>query len=114
MAIKVKRVYEEPKATDGVRILVDRLWPRGLKKENAQIDYWLKDLAPSTALRQWFNHDEKKWVAFQKRYAKELADKQALIDSIQSSAKEHTVTLLFGSKEMVCNNAVALRNFLVK
>lgn len=110
--IKIKRIYEEPKSSDGFRILVDRLWPRGVKKEKAAIDLWLKDIAPSDSLRKWFNHDPKKWLEFKKRYAKELADKQELIDSIKKEAKRRTVTLLFGSKEIEYNNAVALLNFI--
>lgn len=113
MTIKVKRIYEGPKKSDGFRILVDRLWPRGMKKDQAAIDLWLKDIAPSDSLRKWFSHDPKKWPEFQKRYAKELTDKQELIDTIKKEAKRKTVTLLFGTKEIEYNNAVALRNFIV-
>lgn len=113
MAIKVKRIYEESKITDGFRILVDRLWPRGIKKNEANIDLWLKDIAPSDSLRKWFNHDPKKWVGFQKRYAKELIDKQEFINIILKEAKKKTVTLLFGTKETEHNNAVALLNILL-
>lgn len=112
MTIKVKRIYEEPKKSDGFRILVDRLWPRGMKKDQAAIDLWLKDIAPSDSLRKWFGHDPKKWPEFQKRYAKELTDKQELVDTIKKEAKRKTVTLLFGTKEVEYNNAVALRNFI--
>lgn len=112
VTIKVKRIYEEPKKSDGVRILVDRLWPRGMKKEEAAIDLWLKDIAPSDSLRKWYNHDLKKWPEFQKRYAKELSNKQELIDSIKKEAKRKTVTLLFSSKENEYNNAIALRDFI--
>lgn len=110
--IKIKRVYEEPKKSDGLRILVDRLWPRGIKKEEAAINLWLKDIAPSDSLRQWFNHDVKKWPEFQKRYRTELAEKQELVDSVINQAKRKTVTLLFSTKETEYNNAVALVNFL--
>lgn len=110
--IQVKRIYEEPKKSDGYRVLVDRLWPRGVKKNEAAIDLWLKEIAPSDALRKWFNHDPKKWPEFQKRYAKELAHKQELIDVIKKETKLKTVTLLFGAKETEYNNAVALRNFI--
>ncbi|VVC75387.1 hypothetical protein AQUSIP_06770 [Aquicella siphonis] len=110
--IKVKRVYEEPDKSDGFRILVDRLWPRGVKKEKAAVDLWLKDIAPSDSLRKWFNHEPRKWSEFQKRYAKELVDKQELIKSIKKEAKSKTVTLLFGAKESEHNNAVALLNYL--
>lgn len=114
MAIKVKRIYEEPKKADGYRILVDRLWPRGIKKEEAEIDLWLKEIGPSDSLRKWFNHDAKKWTEFQKRYSKELANKEELINIIKKEAKKGTVTLLFGTKETEHNNAVALQNFLLK
>jgi|SRR5579885_125380 uncharacterized protein YeaO (DUF488 family) len=114
MPIKVKRIYEDPKKSDGFRILVDRLWPRGIRKEEAEIDLWLKEIAPSDSLRKWFNHDAKKWTEFQKRYAKELANKEDLISIIKNEAKQGTVTLLFGTKETEHNNAVALQNILLK
>lgn len=88
MNIQVKRIYEESNESDGFRILVDRLWPRGIKKTEANIDLWLKDIAPSDSLRKWFNHDPKKWTEFQKRYAKELIDKQEDIDIILKEAKK--------------------------
>lgn len=113
MKINVKRIYEEPKKSDGFRILVDRLWPRGINKEDAEIDLWLKDIAPSDSLRKWFNHDIKKWFEFQKRYAKELIEKKDLLHTIRSEAEKKNVTLLFGAKETEHNNAVALRNFLL-
>ncbi|KTD38313.1 uroporphyrin-III C- methyltransferase [Legionella moravica] len=106
--IEIKRIYEEPEKTDGFRILVDKLWPRGVKKEEAVIDLWLKEIAPSDLLRKWFNHDAQKWPEFQKRYAKELDDKRDLLDSIKEKAKQQKVTLLFASKETEHNNAVAL------
>ncbi len=113
MTIKIKRIYEEPKKSDGFRILVDRLWPRGIKKDQAAIDLWLKEIAPSDALRKWFDHDPKKWPEFQKRYAKELTAKQEWVDTVKKEAKRKTVTLLFGAKEAEYNNAVALRNFII-
>jgi uncharacterized protein YeaO (DUF488 family) len=113
MTIKVKRIYDESTRSDGFRILVDRLWPRGIKKSEANIDLWLKEIAPSDSLRKWFNHDPKKWIAFQKRYAKELIDKQESINIILKEAKKKTVTLLFGTKETEHNNAVALLNILL-
>lgn len=112
MTIKVKRIYDEPKKSDGFRILVDRLWPRGIKKEQAAIDLWLKEIAPSDVLRKWFDHDPKKWPAFQKRYAKELTAKPECVDIIKKAAKQKTVTLLFGTKEVEHNNAIALRHFI--
>lgn len=112
--IKVKRAYDQLAKSDGFRILVDRLWPRGLKKENAAIDLWLKEIAPSTVLRKWFNHDPMKWPAFQKRYAKELDKNEELIDIILKEAQKRTVTLIFCSKEEKYNNAVALQKILSK
>lgn len=113
MNIQVKRIYEESNESDGFRILVDRLWPRGIKKTEANIDLWLKDIAPSDSLRKWFNHDPKKWTEFQKRYAQEITDKQEDIDIILNEGKKKKVTLLFGSKETEHNNAVALLNILL-
>lgn len=113
MNIQVKRIYEESNESDGFRILVDRLWPRGIKKTEANIDLWLKDIAPSDSLRKWFNHDPKKWTEFQKRYAQEIIDKQEDIDVILNEEKKKKVTLLFGSKETEYNNAVALLNILL-
>ncbi|HAU0968314.1 TPA: DUF488 family protein [Legionella pneumophila] len=112
MNIQVKRIYEESNESDGFRILVDRLWPRGIKKTEANIDLWLKDIAPSDSLRKWFNHDPKKWTEFQKRYAQEIIDKQEDIDIILKEGKKR-VTLLFSSKETEHNNAVALLNILL-
>ena len=111
--IEIKRIYDTPKKSDGFRILVDKLWPRGVKKEDAAIDLWLKEIAPSDSLRKWFNHEPQKWPEFQKRYAKELADKQDLIDSIKEKAEQTTVTLLFASREIKHNNAVALLNIII-
>ena len=111
--IELKRIYEEPQTSDGFRILVDKLWPRGVKKDDANIDLWLKEIAPSDSLRKWFNHDAQKWAEFQKRYAKELEDKNHLIDSIKEKAKQQKVTLLFASKETEHNNAVALLNMIL-
>ncbi len=113
MNIHVKRIYEESNESDGFRILVDRLWPRGIKKTEANIDLWLKDIAPSDSLRKWFNHDPMKWIEFQKRYAQEIIDKQEDMDIILKEAKKKKVTLLFGSKETEHNNAIALLNILL-
>ena len=112
--LKVKRVYEEPAKEDGFRILVDRLWPRGLTKEKAKIDLWLKDIAPSNDLRKWYQHDPEKWLEFKRRYYSELKDKKESLDLIQAKAKKGTVTLLFGSKEERINNAHALKEYLQK
>lgn len=111
--IKIKRIYEEPKKSDGYRILVDKLWPRGMKKEKAAIDLWVKEIAPSDSLRKWFNHDAKKWPEFKKRYAKELSNNQDAIDVILKEARKKTVTLLFSAKETEHNNAIALLDILL-
>ena len=110
--IKIKRVYEPPSHDDGKRILIDRLWPRGLKKEDAHIDEWLKEVAPSNELRKWFDHDPDKWGEFKKRFFTELHGKQGVVDGIISAARKGTVTLLFGSKEERFNNAVALQEYI--
>ncbi|MDD5557355.1 MAG: DUF488 family protein [bacterium] len=110
--IKVKRAYETPQGDDGFRILVDRLWPRGLSKGKAGVDLWLKDIAPSAETRRWFAHDPKKWSRFKRRYFRELTDKGELLALIESKAGEVHVTLLHGAKEQKFNNAVALREYL--
>jgi uncharacterized protein YeaO (DUF488 family) len=111
--IKIKRVYEKPAKEDGWRVLVDRLWPRGMKKEVAHVDVWMKDVAPSDALRKWFGHDPEKWDEFQKRYRSELAKKKELIAEIKKMEKEHEIlTLLFGAKDEEHNQAVALAHLL--
>lgn len=108
--IRIKRVYEPVDKQDGFRILVDRLWPRGLSKESAAIDLWFKEIAPSTELRKWFNHDPDKWPEFQKRYKAELKAKQALVKELRAlQKKQHTVTLLYGAKEERFNQAVVLK-----
>ncbi len=111
--IKIKRVYEKPAKEDGWRVLVDCLWPRGMKKEVAHVDVWMKDVAPSDALRKWFGHDPEKWDEFQKRYRSELAKKKELIAEIKKMEKEHEIlTLLFGAKDEEHNQAVALAHLL--
>lgn len=110
--LKLKRVYEKPEKGDGKRILIDGLWPRGLTKEKAEIDIWMKEVAPSPALRKWFSHDPKKWMEFKKRYREELKDKKESLSRIKSLAKKGTVTILYGSKEERFNNANALKGFL--
>ncbi len=109
--IKIKRVYDEPDVSDGFRMLVDRLWPRGLSKERAKVDMWLKDIAPSEALRKWFAHDPEKWSEFKRRYFEELRNKKEL-DLIIKKAKGGVVTLLYGTKEERYNNASALKEYL--
>jgi len=111
--IRVKRVYEESAKDDGYRILVDRLWPRGLTKEKAHVDLWLKEIAPSDALRKWFGHEPEKWPAFEKKYRAELAKKKELFAAIKRLEKEHgKVTLLFGRKDEKQNQAVVLATML--
>jgi len=112
VSIRLKRVYDKPATVDGRRILVDRLWPRGLKKTDARVDEWLKDLAPSTGLRKWFGHDPARWKEFKKRYAAELDDQGERIKQLAQEARKHTVTLLFAAKDAEHNNAVALKEHL--
>ena len=113
--IKTKRIYESPAEEDGFRILVDRLWPRGVQKEKAKIDLWLKEIAPSDDLRKWFAHDPQKWEEFKKKYAKELATKQGLLNEIRQIEKEKgTVTFLYSARDTEHNNAVALKIILEK
>jgi len=107
--IRIKRVYEEPAKEDGYRILVDRLWPRGLTKERAKVDLWMKEIAPSDALRKWFGHEPEKWTEFTKRYGTELAKRKDLLKEVKRLEREHgTVTLLFGRKDEKQNQAVLI------
>jgi len=111
--IRLKRVYEVPDKKDGWRVLVDRLWPRGLTKEKAGVDVWLKEIAPSDALRKWFGHEPEKWAAFEKKYRAELATKKDLLQELLKMEKEHgTVTLLFGRKDEKQNQAVIIASLL--
>ena len=113
--IRIKRVYDQASEEDGFRILVDRLWPRGMSKDKAKVDLWLKEVAPSDDLRKWFSHDPKKWKEFKKRYENELKDKQELLRKIKQTEKEKgTVTILFSAKDEEHNQAVALAAFLQK
>ena len=112
--ILVKRVYEPAAKSDGFRVLVDRLWPRGLSKETAHLDLWLRDIAPSTTLRKWFNHDPDRWSEFQRRYHAELKAKRELLRELTTRAKRGAVTLLYSAKDEQHNQAIALRNFLLK
>jgi len=112
MNIQIKRVYEKSDAKDGFRILVDRLWPRGLTKEKAAADLWLKDIAPSTELRKWFNHDPEKWKEFQKKYQKELQENKEAVSVLKEHLKQGPVTLLYGAKDQEHNEAEVLKNFL--
>ena len=107
--IQIKRVYEEAAKDDGYRILVDRLWPRGLTKERANVDLWMKEIAPSDALRKWFGHEAEKWPQFVKRYGSELTRKKDLLKEVKQLEREHgTVTLLYGRKDEKQNQAVLI------
>jgi len=110
--LKVKRIYDSPSPDDGKRILVDRLWPRGIKKESAMIDEWLKDIAPSDKLREWFSHDPDKWLEFKNRYKKELKDKSDILERLRKESKTKTVTLLFSARDVEHNNAVVLKEMV--
>jgi uncharacterized protein YeaO (DUF488 family) len=110
--ILLKRAYEKPSAGDGKRILVERLWPRGLKKENAKVDEWLRDVAPSIELRKWYSHDPAKWVEFKKRYWAELDKQKDSVLKLAQESKRQRVTFLFGSKEESLNSATALKEYV--
>lgn len=114
MKIKVKRVYEKRDKGDGKRILVDRLWPRGLTKEKADIDIWLKEIAPSTELRKWFGHDPGKWEEFQKRYHHELRSNGEQVKLLKEQAKKGGVTLVYAAKDEEHNEALVLKEWLSK
>ena len=115
MRVKLKRVYLKPEPADDCRVLVDRLWPRGLNKRRARVDHWLKDIAPSTGLRRWYGHDPKRWAEFKRRYRSELKGEPKAILELKALLKAHkVVTLLFSSKEEKLNNAAALKAYLSK
>lgn len=113
LALAIKRVYDPPSASDGRRFLVERLWPRGMKKEALPLDGWWRDVAPSTALRQWFGHDPARWEEFQRRYRTELAAHPDAWRPILAAAEVGPVTLLFSSRDREHNSVVALRSFLL-
>src|SRR5580704_16549473 len=112
MNIRIKRAYETPDKEDGTRILVDRLWPRGLTKEKARVDLWLKDVAPSTELRKWFAHDPAKWAEFRLRYREELKRNKEQVSLLRREAAKGTVTLVYGAKDQEHNEAVILQRLL--
>lgn len=112
MAIQVKRVYAKPDKSDGVRILVDRVWPRGLTKEEAHIEEWMRDIGPSDELRKWFGHDPARWQEFEKRYFRELARNAGLVDKLAARARRGKVTILFGAKDEEHNQAVAIKEYI--
>jgi uncharacterized protein YeaO (DUF488 family) len=111
--IGIKRIYDEYSTDDGFRILIDRLWPRGVSKDNAHLDLWFKEIAPTDHLRKWFSHDPKKWENFKKKYIKELKENKISLDKIKDLKKEHkNITLIFSAKDVEHNNAVVLSEFL--
>ncbi|HXT80590.1 MAG TPA: DUF488 domain-containing protein [Acetobacteraceae bacterium] len=112
--VRLKRVYDPPSADDGVRILVDRLWPRGVRKEDAAVENWMKDIAPSGDLRRWFGHDPGRWQEFRRRYAAELRHHAHELDGLRELARQRTVTLVFGARDEEHNDAVVLREVLLK
>ena len=111
--IKVKRVYDEAEPSDGSRVLIDRIWPRGVRKNNLALDGWLKEVAPSDRLRKWFDHDPRKWKEFRRRYFAELHAKAETWAPILEKARKADVTLLYGARDPEHNQAVALRDFLI-
>ncbi len=112
MNIKIKRVYEEPAKDDGNRILVDRLWPRGLTKEKASVDLWLKEIAPSTELRNWFGHDPERWDRFRGLYETEIRHKDDLIEMLKGKASQGTITLIYAARDEKHNEALVLKQYL--
>lgn len=111
--LKIKRIYDSPEKDDGFRVLVDRLWPRGVSKEKAHLDLWLKEIAPSDALRKWFSHDPKRWTGFSTKYHKELTGKADLVHQVKQLEQDHgSVTLVYSAHDALHNQAVALRQFL--
>lgn len=114
MPIYLKRVYEKPSSNDGYRVLVDGLWPRGLSKDAAKIDIWLKQIAPTANLRTWFGHDPKKWTQFKTRYSRELDKNMEDLTTLVAKARKGRVTLLFAAKDEKHNNATALKAYLAR
>ena len=112
LLIQLKRVYDPPKRADGKRILVDRLWPRGLSRDSAKVDFWIKNIAPSTGLRKWYEHDPGKWGEFTSRYCSELRNNQGDVNHLLNCMGTQTVTFVYGSKEKHMNNAVVLKEYL--
>ncbi|MBZ0292374.1 MAG: DUF488 domain-containing protein [Anaerolineae bacterium] len=112
MTIALKRIYEPVGDRDGLRILVDRLWPRGIRKDAAAIDLWLKDIAPTTALRQWFNHDPEKWDEFKARYFAELDNNRESLQPLFEAIREDNISLIYSSRDELYNQAVALKEYL--
>ena len=112
--VKLKRIYEKPTPDDGLRVLVDSLWPRGMSRRSACADLWLKEAAPSSALRRWFGHEPRRWQAFRRRYRAELARRPEIIRLLDDLRRRTHITLLFGARDEARNNAVVLRDLLDK
>jgi uncharacterized protein YeaO (DUF488 family) len=112
--VKLKRAYEAASPSDGIRILIDRLWPRGLSKADAAIDQWAKELSPSAALRQWFGHDPERWDEFRKRYSVELREQSLRLEQLRALAMKGPITLVFSARDEAHNDAVALRDFVLR
>ncbi|GJL76891.1 DUF488 domain-containing protein [Nitrosomonas sp.] len=112
IAPRIKRVYETPEQTDGRRILVDRLWPRGLSKQKAKVDVWIKEIAPSTELRRWYGHDPNKWTEFKSRYTAELEANPDAVEAVLAETRKGIVTLLYSAKEARISNAVVLQEYI--
>ena len=110
--VKTMRIYDPVSRDDGKRILVDRLWPRGIRKEDAKVDEWLKEIAPSSELRKWFGHDSAKWPEFRKRYAADLAKNSELVERLRAEARKGMITLLFAAKDTAHNNAAVLKELI--
>ncbi|HXS26338.1 MAG TPA: DUF488 domain-containing protein [Steroidobacteraceae bacterium] len=111
--VRIKRAYEPPSSADGTRVLVDRLWPRGLKKTDAHVAQWLKEIAPSNELRKWFGHDPERWAEFRRRYQAELAGKRNLVGELRELAKKGRLTLVYSAHDEAHNQAVVLRDRLL-
>lgn len=111
--IQLKRAYEKPSLDDGIRILVDRLWPRGLTKKAAAVDKWAKEVAPSTQLRKWFAHDPEHWREFRRRYTAELQEHAEKLEEVRRLARENQITLVYGARDEVRNGAAVLREVLI-
>lgn len=114
MDIQIKRIYDDVAKSDGTRVLVDRIWPRGMRKEDAHLDEWMKEIAPSTELRKWFNHKEEKFQEFSKKYDIELKNNPELIKELKDKASRNRLTLLYGAKDETHNQAVVLKKFLLQ
>ena len=112
MSVELKRAYEPAESTDGFRILVDRLWPRGVSKKSARIDLWLKEIAPTTQLRKWFGHDPAKWDTFRRRYFRELEENSEAVAQLLEHARHSPVTLVYGAKDEEHNDAVAIKEYI--